>query len=152
MKKSKLFLGLMVLVVLLTSVIFSKGFKKNEEGSDFRIGIVADDGIALVSFSKERQMINVLKTQSESQVWIPKGMGWYRSEVVKKILQQEKKENLIGEMLFYNFGFTTDKIVVVKKIDDWKNKFWWRLRKSNNYLNKEEWLKGDVDKNDDFLD
>lgn len=154
MKKNrkKKILGLIVLLLLVLMAIIPLFFKKTEKGSDYRIGVMADDGLAIVSISKGRQMINVLKIEPDSQIWIPKGMGWYRGEVIKKILLQEKKEYLFSDILFYNFGFVADKIVSVKKVDDWKSKFWLRLRQANNYLNKEEWLKGDVDKNDDFLD
>lgn len=150
--KKKKILGLAVLLFLTVAVVMSLWFEKTEKGSDFRIGVMADDGVALVSISKGRQMVNVLKMEPDSQVWIPQGMGWYRSEVVKKILHQEKKEYLAKDTLFYNFGFVADEVVSVRKMDDWKSKFWLRLRQTSNFLNKEDWLKGDVDKNDDFLD
>ena len=150
--KKKRILWLMILLLLILTVVLSLFFKQTEKGSDFRVGVMADNGLAIVSISKGRQMVNVLKIEPDSQIWIPKGMGWYRAEVVKKILQQEKKESLFSDVLFYNFGFVADKVVSVKKIDDWKGKFWFKLRQASNYLNKEEWLKGDMDKNDDFLD
>jgi hypothetical protein len=153
MKKNyKTILGLLVLFCFSLLILVTNWMRKEKEGSDYRIGVIADNGIALVSISKERKMVNVLKTEAEYQIWIPKGMGWYRSEVIKRILQQENKEDLTKDILFYNFGFVADEIVNVKKVDDWKNKFWWRLRQTGNYLNKEEWLKVDVNKNDDFLD
>lgn len=140
---------LAVSMVILLLIFF---FKKKNNGSDYKIGVLADDGIAMVSISKDRQMINVLKLEPESQVWIPKGMGWYRNEVVKKILQQEKKVDLLDDLLFYNFGFIPDEVIIIKRIDSWKNKFWWKLMWNGNLLNKEETMKGNVDKNDAFLD
>ena len=119
-------------------------------GNDYRIGIFADDGIAVVSFSKSRKMVNLLKIGGDSKVWIPEGMGWYRSEVVKKILFQENRRDLYDEILFYNFGFVADKIVTLKKVDNWRGKFWWRL-KIDNLINKSEELFGDNDVESDWL-
>lgn len=150
MKKYKLFLGLIILCLLLTLVILTGVKKSKNKGDDYRIGIFADDGIAMVSISKPRGMINFLKINSESRVWIPEGMGWYRSEVVKKILDQEKKNDLSSDILFYNFGFVADKVVVLKKIDGWRNKFWWRI-KLVDLINKNEEMSGDSDVESDWL-
>jgi hypothetical protein len=154
MKKNKgIILGIMVLVFFLILIIISLINKNQENGSDFKIGILADDGIAMVSISQQRNMINILKLDPESQIWIPGGMGWYRNIATKKVLQQEKKTNLMGDILFYNFGFIPDKIVVLNKVDDWKTKFWWRfILDGNQMLTKEETMKNDTDQNDDFLD
>jgi len=154
MKKSKvlILLGLGVLVVVVLLFLFF--LKKNTtSGSDFKIGILADDGVAMVSISSQRKMINVLTIDSEARVWIPGGLGWYRNVAVKKILQQEKKIGLMRDILFYNFGFVPDKIVVLKKVADWRNDFWWQFMvNGNQMLINEEVLKNDVDQSDDFLD
>jgi hypothetical protein len=150
MKKYKVTLGLLLLGILLVLVVVALVKKSKQKGDDFRIGIFADDGIAMVSISKSRNMINFLKINKESKVWLPQGMGWYRSEVVKKILIQENKKDLYNDILFYNFGFAADKIVSLKKIDDWRSKFWWRL-KIGNLINKPETLSGDSDVEVDWL-
>ena len=149
----KIFLGVGVLVILVVLVILSVFNKNKNNGSDLKIGILADDGVAIVSISPQRKMINVLRVDPESQIWIPGGLGWYRNIVVKKILQEEKKTDLMNNVLFYNFGFVPDRIVILKKIDGWKSKFWWQLMLDNNqFLIKEEILKNDTDQSDDFLD
>lgn len=127
-------------------------FKNEKLGSDFKIGILAEDGVALVSFSKERKMINVLKVDPEAKLWIPGGLGWYRNEVIKKVLKQEKQLDLLDDILFYNFGYKADKLLYLEKTDDWKNVYWWKLGLSNNFFNKEELVTKDVDLSDDFLD
>ena len=101
MKKDKwVWLGL-ILVIL--SIVLTIWLKNRElSGSDYRIGVFGDDGVAVVSISKSRQMINVLKVSPEAKMWIPGGMGWYRSEVVKKILNQENKKDLFDQILFCN--------------------------------------------------
>lgn len=154
MKKSKvkIIFGLVLILFLIGAVVFSSLKKQEEKGSDYKIGILADDGIAMVTISKERQMINFLSLSLESQVWIPGGMGWYRNQVIKKILVEEKKTDLMEDILFYNFGFVADKVVVLDQTGDWKGKFWWRLLRNNNLINKTEELTGDTDKNEVFLD
>ncbi len=149
MKRYKLFLGLLVLCLLVLAVLFGVKKTKNK-GDDYRVGIFADDGIAMVSISKPRGMINFLKINPESKVWIPQGMGWYRSEVVKKFLDQENKKDLYDDVLFYNFGFVVDKVVTLKKIDNWRSKFWWRI-KMGGLINKSEELTEDSDVESDWL-
>lgn len=148
----KIILILLVVVFILGLIVFI--FLKNKEiqGSDFKIGILADDGIALVSISKERKMINVLKVDPEAKIWIPGGLSWYRNITLKKILYQEKKVELLSDIIFFNFGYKADKLLYLKKADDWKNIYWWKLAFYNNFLVKEEVVKKDIDLSDDFLD
>lgn len=152
MKKNKRLLLILIIFILLTLVglIFLR--KSEDKGSDFKVGVLADDGLALMSISQERKMINILKVDPEVKLWIPGGLGWYRSVVIKKILQQEKKMNLLDDIIFYNFGYRSDKLLYLKKTDDWKNVLWWKLIFYNNFLTKEELVKKDIDLNDDFLD
>jgi len=142
--------GFLFFVISLLFFLFF--YKKNNKGSDFKISILADDGVGLVSISKERKMINVLKIDPEAKIWIPKGLGWYRNVVIKKILEQEKKIDLFDDIVFYNFGYKADKMMRLKNVDDWKNVYWWRLFFYNNFLTKEEIVKNDIDLSDDFLD
>lgn len=150
MKKDKwVWLGL-ILVIL--SIVLTIWLKNRElSGSDYRIGVFGDDGVAVVSISKSRQMINVLKVSPEAKMWIPGGMGWYRSEVVKKILNQENKKDLFDQILFCNFGLVADRIISVRKVDDWQTRFWWRV-KSANLITKNEVLNKDSDVDSDWLD
>lgn len=142
---------LLVVVMIALAIVVGMTLKnKNNRGDDYRIGIFADDGVAIVSISKSRRMINFLKLNPEVKVWIPSGMGWYRNEVVKKILIQENKKDLAGDILFYNFGFSADKIVFLKKTDSWRTKFWWKI-KLGNLINKSEVLDEDGDTKADWL-
>lgn len=154
MKKSKvkIILALGLILFFLVIIVVSSLKRKGEEGSDYKIGILGDDGLAMVSVSKGRQMINYLSLSDEAQVWIPEGMGWYRNQVLKKILLQERKINLLKDILFYNFGFVADKVVVLNRTSDWQQKFWWMLFRNDNLIRKTEKMEGDVDKNEVFLD
>lgn len=150
--KFKIILSLGLIVFFLTAILVASIKKKDENGSDYKIGILADDGMAMVSISKDRQMINFLSLNDESQLWIPGGMGWYRNQVIKRVLTQEKKVNLVREILFFNFGFIADKTVILAKTGDWQQKFWWQIFRNNNLIRKTEKMEGDVDKNEVFLD
>lgn len=143
--KKTVWWGFSIVLLLVLIIIFALLRGKNKKPSDFKIGVLADDGIALVSISLERKMINVLKLESESKLWIPGGLGWYRNVSVKQILREEKKLDLVDEIFFYNFGFKADKIVILNKTDDWKKKFWLRFRWNyNKVLIKEEVFKGEL--------
>lgn len=152
MKKNKKKFLVIIFFVILGWLFFLFFSKKEEQGSDYKIGVLAEDGVALVSISKERKMINILKIDPEAKLWIPGGLGWYRNIAIKKILQQEKKINYLSDILFYNFGYKADSLVYLKKVDDWKNVFWWKLVYYNNFLIKDELVKKDIDLSDDFLD
>ena len=151
-KWQQLFWILPVLIFLIiVVVIFLK--KNNAGGEDFKLAILADDGVAMVSFSPERKMISVLKLNKESRLWIPGGLGWYRNEVVKELLTQEKQLEKIDDLFFYNFGFRADRILILSKIDDWKNRCWLRYGWwSNKMLFKEEILGRDIKDEENLLD
>lgn len=157
MKKFKrkwrgLFWILPVLILVIGLMFFFLN-KKSINGEDYKIAILADDGVAMVSFSPERKMINILKLDQESKLWIPGGLGWYRNEVIKGLLTQEKQLDEIDDLFFYNFGFKADKILILSKIDDWKNRCWLRYGWwSNKMLLKEEVLNKDVKEEENLLD
>lgn len=143
--KKSTYLGILVIVLIVVLILIGFLFGKKKRGVDFKIGIVADDGVALVSISSERKMMNILKLDSESKLWISEGLGWYRNISIKKILKEEKKTDLIDEVFFYNFGFSPDKIVFLNQSDDWKKKFWLRYRLNyNKVLMKEEIIRGSI--------
>lgn len=159
----KLFLGLVLLLFLALLVLI--GFLKKRETNgnlDYKLGIIANDGIALVSISNERKMINVLNLGSEVEVWIPFGMSWYGNTKIKNVLEQEKKMNLVGDIFWYNFGFLTDKILVLNSVNDWKKDSvlidnlgflnWLKYRINyDKMLLKEEKIDSNLDQNELFL-
>ncbi|MDD4135507.1 MAG: LytR C-terminal domain-containing protein [Candidatus Shapirobacteria bacterium] len=166
----KLFLGLVLLLLLALLVLI--GFLKKRETNgnlDYKLGIIANDGIALVSISNERKMVNVLNLGSEVEIWIPFGMSWYGNTNIKNVLEQEKNgepaaaKALADENIFwYNFGFLTDKILVLNSVNDWKKDsvlidnlgFWNWLKYRINYdkmLLKEERIDSSLDQNELYL-
>jgi len=158
MKKFKRKWGKLILLAILgLFLIFWGGFflikKTSIKGDDFKLAILADDGVALVSISPERKMINTLRLKDDARLWIPGGLGWYRNVVIKGLLKQEKKMDLVDELFFYNFGFKADRILVLDKIDDWKIKYWFKYRlNSSKMLLKEELINGDIAAEENLLD
>jgi len=159
----KLFLGVVLLLflVILILVGFLKKRDKNEN-LDYKLGIIAPDGIALVSISNERKMINVLNLGSEVDVWIPNGMSWYKNTKIKNILEQEKKTDLAKDIFWYNFGFLTDKILFLNSVNDWEidsilvnnlgflNWFKYRINYDKMLLKREK-IDGSLGENEIFL-
>jgi hypothetical protein len=101
--------GLVILIVL--------GVKSGNN-NDFKMAIVGDNGIMIRSVSWQRGMVNELWVDGGVEVWVPGGMGWYQSDKIGKLLNQEKKTYLANEVMFYNFGFVPD-IVVWGNDDNW---------------------------------
>lgn len=119
MKKKVLFY--VFLLILFAGVFFvdikrSFGiFLKN----DYRLAVIADDGIGLISVSPSRGMVNFLQISGDTYVWVPQGYGWYGSNKITKLLDQEKKKDLIYDILFYNFGFETETILWIDSVANW---------------------------------
>ncbi|HOR02171.1 MAG TPA: hypothetical protein PKZ92_02835 [Candidatus Woesebacteria bacterium] len=148
----KIYLGVAILVGLGLVVMLAWSRTREEKGRDLRLGVIADDGIGVVTISKDRQMISQMKIKGDTQAWIPGGLGWYRAEAVKKILLQEKKTGWGRNIFIYGLGFYPDKVVWVDKIEDWKSRYWWQMLRNNNLLNKNEDLVGNIDENEIYLD
>lgn len=161
---TKLLIGLFTLFFLLLLVFL--GFISNidrDEKLDYKLGILANDGMVLVSISKDRKMINVLNLDKETEVWIPGGMSWYKNTKVRNILEQEKKMIIAKDVFWYNFGFFTDKVLVLNSVNDWKNNgvlirnlgpFNWLWYKFNygKMLLKTEKINGKLNENEIILD
>lgn len=75
---------------------------------DFRIMTINEKGIVLRSISWQRKMINDLRIAPEVKIWVPRGMSWYRSDKIGKLLISQNKRNMANDVAFYNFGFIPD--------------------------------------------
>jgi len=163
-KNFKLIFGVVLLLALAVLILlgFLKKMDKNEN-LDYKLGIIANDGIALVSISNERKMINVLNLGTEVDVWVPQGMAWHNNIKIRNILEQEKKTDLAKNIFWYNFGFITDKILFLNSVEDWKENstlidnlgfFNWLKYKINydHMLLKPEKIDGNLTENNLFLD
>ncbi len=144
--------GFMILLLL---AFFWRDYRWDGK-KDIRIGMIDDEGLIVMVISPTRRMINKLITVKNTPIWVSGGYGYYEAEKVKKLLLQEKKENLIKEIFFYNFGVMVDKI-------EWNKKEispdllgiigYIRFRLSEeNYLNNIEYLTTSKEDNERILD
>lgn len=118
--KRSMWLGLASLVILAVFIFDIRRGLAVFLKDDYRLAVVADNGMGLVSVSPNRGMVNVLYFLSkETYVWVPKGYGWYRSDKISALLEQEKKKELAGEIFFYNFGFRADTVLWVTDLNNW---------------------------------
>ena len=125
MKRKNLIIGggglVLVFLLVLCGLI-----KKSWNGKDdIKFGIIADNGIEIIVVSPKRRMINYLTIGENVEVWIPKGLSWYKANRIKKILRSEKKENLGEEIFLYNFGYGPDKILYLEKISETDSERFW---------------------------
>ena len=109
-----------VTIFLLLGVIIW-GWNNWLNDRDFKLGLLTDKGIGIISVSKERKMINELTMAPETMIWVPKGLGWYRSDRILKLLKQENKMNLAKDLFFYNFGLVPDIVLDTNSFDGWEN-------------------------------
>jgi len=124
-----------IVVILGFILVFGLFFKRSWRNNDYKFGIVTPSRIALLSISSERGMINLLSIDSQVEVWLPGGMGWYPSNRINKIYETEKDAEVIRKMFHYNFGFLPEKIMFLNEINDWRQ---WELIK---YLGPVDWLR-----------
>jgi hypothetical protein len=148
----KLFLGIVLLLILMSLILIN--FLKMENGYknlDYKLGIIASDGITLVSISNERKMINVLN------------LGDVSSNEFNKVLGKEKDTELIKHIFWYNFGFFPDKILNLSLTSQWKNNDvlidnlgflnWLKYKKDyGKMLLKQEKINGFLNENELILD
>ncbi|HPT66282.1 MAG TPA: LytR C-terminal domain-containing protein [Candidatus Woesebacteria bacterium] len=106
----KLILGIILLLFL--AILMSINFlrrENNDKNLDYKLGIIANDGITLVSISTERKMINVLNLGDEA------------SAQFKNVLEKEEDKKITNHIFWYNFGFFPDKILNLDSVNSWKN-------------------------------
>ena len=94
--------------------------EKSWQNNDL-LGIITPNQIALLSISPERGMINQVSVDSEVEVWLPGGMGWYPSNKILKIYEADKNTGINKTDFYYNFGFMPENIVVLDEVGDWRS-------------------------------
>ena len=118
MKKSKAWWVVAVWLLVLGSLWLMIREVGKWNNDDYKIAFMEDSGIMIRSISWKRGMVNELWVDGQVSVWVPKGMGWYQSDKIGRLLDQERKEYLAGKVMFYNFGFVPD-MVILDKDDNW---------------------------------
>lgn len=135
-------------IIIFILFIFGGGMclKNKWTDNDLRMVEVSDRGIILRTMSWQRGMVNELEIEPQVLVWIPKGMGWYRSGDIQKLIVQEKKPELLKDILFYNFGFIPN----LEGNIDWLNQVRYFFKK-NEMMIKKETITNSLNKSTDLL-
>ncbi len=108
---------IVALLVIVVSIVCWWLISNKYNDNDFRLAFVTDKGVTLRSVSWQRRMVNEVVVDNDVYLWVPKGMGWYQSDKLRKLLLMEKKETLAADIMFFNFGFSPD--VVIFDHDNW---------------------------------
>lgn len=156
MKKKLVWLGLVGLIGIIVFLVDVRRGLGIFFKDDYRIAVLADNGMSLVNVSPNRGMVNVLYfLDKDTYIWVPSGYGWYRADKISGLLKQEKKRELDSDVFFYNFGFKADAVIWVSDLNNWDQWsqmsgkiglipsvfFKWR---SSNMFFKEENITGDI--------
>jgi hypothetical protein len=131
-RKFKIILTVLLVAAVIAGVIVVK-IPDNSQFLDLRLAVVTDSGVSMINVSPERRMINLVEVSGEREVWVPGGLGWYRSDRIKKLLEQEKKTDKVSQILFLNYGFNPEGVL-------WKTE--WNGELSNQELLKYWGVKG----------
>lgn len=90
--------------------------------SDLKLAIIGRESIGMVSISPDRKMINIMKIDGGIPLWLPMGLSWYQTDKVSRLLDLEENKGELSElMMFYNFGFTADKVFYLNDVDRWRD-------------------------------
>lgn len=117
----KIYFGVFILIFFGLIVVFGNlKNKDNNQNLDNKLAVVASNGIALVSISNERRMINELTFDQNIKVWIPGDGNWVKNNEVKINFDRNKKLDFVKNIFWYNFGFYPDKILILDSVDQWK--------------------------------
>lgn len=120
MRKYKyLLLGLLTVGIFLVLTWMSAARHR-----DFMIGSIGDSGLFMKTVSWQRGMTNIFEVDGGMPIWIPTGLGWYKSDKVMNILEQEGKLDLVDDVFFYNFGFVPEKIFINQDLESWQGWLW----------------------------
>ena len=96
-----------------------------KKGEDFRLAVLGDESLDLISISESRKMINILNVKGDVKLWVSRGYSWYRTDKLKKLLKEENQKFLAKEVLFYNFAFVPDKTLWLKEPGNWNSFYFW---------------------------
>jgi hypothetical protein len=156
-----LFIALIV-VFSAVKLIESKINNKNLMEDDFKIGVITESGLEMISISENRRMVNLLKVEGEANVWLPNEGIWKPVNQLKNTITASKNNQLIKDIFWYNFGFAFNKYTIENEIN-WKNDFWliskmglprWIKYKINSgqMIVKEEKINNRLEENGELLD
>jgi len=100
-----------VVFVLILIFIFGVWFWGTPKG-DLRLAFWDEGSLSLLSVFPERRQVLEFQLPGELLVWVPDNYGWYRLDKVEKLLKQEGREDLLGPVVFFNFGFYPSRVIL----------------------------------------
>jgi len=107
-----------IIVILIFVVGLFLANKFSWQGDDILILNMDGDKVEMVNVSAQRGMVNVY-TVENMDVWIPNGMGWYPANRLRLIVKDDAK--LASKVVFYNFGFWPNHVILDQKWNSNKN-------------------------------
>lgn len=147
----KLYWWITVIGLLLILVILGIRISKLAN-NDFRVAYFDRNGIRLESLSKQRRIKNILIIDKSVGVWVPRGLGWYESDKISRLLQQEDKKELAKEILQMNFGFDAGMIIFDNRNEPWWLKYFdYLFGYFYGILTKEDFLNRQLNDADELL-
>lgn len=93
---------------------------ENIEAVDVRTVYLGDREVVLETASAKRELLSEIRIAEGVKLWIPEGLGWYEAGKIKKLLEQEKKMDLVPQIMFFNFGFSADRVVTTEDQVGWR--------------------------------
>jgi len=141
---------IIVLVGALVAV-FATFVRLMSGGNDWLVVTYGDWGMRVTSWSRLRRVVATTAIPKNVKIWVPGGWGWYESGNLEKVKSLDGRGDLIGRVLFYNFGLVPD--LTVSSRTDLKPEevlflrgggrwWWWRLDKDN-WIEREDKLLAD---------
>ncbi len=121
-----------IIIFIIIAITAGYLLRKSWQNNDFKLGIITPKGVALLSISPERDMINLLSVDEKVELWLPGGMGWYASDKILKIYETDNDIKLIKQTFYYNFGFMPENIIILNEVGDWRS---WNLVKHLGLIN-----------------
>ncbi|MFA6250583.1 MAG: hypothetical protein WC686_03720 [Candidatus Shapirobacteria bacterium] len=121
MKKFKIITAVIILVAMVAGMVYWQSRSKWDGRRDYRLAMISQDGLGLIAISPTRRMVNTVRIDGKTRVWVPGGMGWYEAAKIEKIFLQEKNYRLVEEIFFYNFGFWPDEFEF-GALDRWQSR------------------------------
>jgi hypothetical protein len=119
-KSKKIFWIIVVFVLIVTVASFKSRKQTSNKNADFRVGIVTDKSVEMVSISPARKMINVAKISDPVPLWLPEEGKWIKVADIKTKLQDSQTKRLVEKIFWFNFGFVTDNIIFSNDEEAWR--------------------------------
>lgn len=134
MRKSKISL---ILILLMAGLALIWGWWQLDGDRDLRIVSFGNWGMELVNISMQRRLVTVTHIPPDYSLWVPGGYGRYEAGNLGKLMGVAGEgDQLLGKVLFFNFGLVADKLKLTEEEGWWREKLaLWEIRGIKWWLN-----------------